>query len=110
MKKSVQKTINILCENEYEKFISYMLKENPKKHAKQLRSCQARVYNTPRYFYLVSYGTLVAIIDKENTPWRVIDVLRKVYPYTSVTSAQQIRKFAEDYAGRDFQILSWREV
>ena len=109
MKKSVQKTINILCENEYEKFISYMLKENPEKHSKQLRSCQARVYDTPRYFYLVSYETLVAIIDKENTPWRVIDVLRKVYVYTA-TSTQQIRKFAQDYAGRDFQILSWREV
>lgn len=110
MKKSVQLTINKLCENEYEKFLDYMLKENPAKHVKQLRSCQAYVYDTGRYFYLISYKTLVAIIDKENTPWRVIDILRKVYPYTSMTSAQQIRKFAQDYAGRDFQILSWREV
>lgn len=107
MKKSVQITINKLCENEYERFLDYMLKENPQKHYKQLRYCQAYVYETPCYFYLISYNTLVAFIDKENTPWRVIDVLRKVYGYTA-TSAQQIRKFAKDYAERDFQILSWR--
>ena len=58
---------------------------------KRLRSCSAKVLETPSFFILRSYNTVVAVIDKLNGDnW---DVLRMVYGYTS-TSAQHIAKFS----------------
>lgn len=76
----------------------------------RLRSCNARVFETTHYYFLQSYETLVACIDKQQDT--LVDVLRDVYGYTS-TSAQHISKFNKDYGkgkrgceGR----VTWREV
>ena len=61
---------------------------------KRLRNCTAWVYEKGKYYYLRSYGTIIAFIDKETDT--LYDVLRYVYGYTS-TSAQHISKFAKDY-------------
>lgn len=61
---------------------------------KRLRSCQAYVYETPSFYVLRSYNTVVAIIEKKTDT--CYDFLRGVYGYTS-TSAQHISKFDKDY-------------
>lgn len=63
-------------------------------HGKRLRYCQAYVYETPSFYVLRSYNTVVAIIDKSTDT--CYDFLRLVYGYTS-TSAQHISKFEKDY-------------
>ena len=60
----------------------------------RLRSCQAYVYETNNYFWLRSYGTFVAFIEK--TTDTCYDILRMVYGYTA-TSALHISKFRYDY-------------
>lgn len=60
----------------------------------RLRSCQAYVYETPSFYVLRSYNTIVAIIEKSTDT--CYDFLRKVYGFTH-TSAQHIRKFEKDY-------------
>jgi hypothetical protein len=61
---------------------------------KRLRSCQAYVYETPSFYVLRSYNTVVAIIEKRSDT--CYDFLRAVYGYTN-TSAQHISKFDKDY-------------
>lgn len=61
---------------------------------KRLRSCQAYVYETPSFYVLRSYNTVVAIIEKKTDT--CYDFLRGVYGYTN-TSAQHISKFDKDY-------------
>lgn len=61
---------------------------------KRLRSCQAYVYETPSFYVLRSYRTVVAIIEKKTDT--CYDFLRGVYGYTN-TSAQHISKFDKDY-------------
>lgn len=61
---------------------------------KRLRTCQAYVYETPTFYVLRSYSTVVAIIEKSTDT--CYDFLRYVYGYTS-TSAQHISKFDKDY-------------
>lgn len=61
---------------------------------KYLRHCKAWVYETDEFYFLQSYGTIVAFIDKSTDT--LYDVLRYVYGYTS-TSAQHISKFDHDY-------------
>lgn len=63
-------------------------------HGKRLRTCQAYVYETPSFYVLRSYNTVVAIIDKSTDT--CYDFLRAVYGYTN-TSAQHISKFDKDY-------------
>lgn len=72
---------------------------------KRLRSCSAEVLETPSYFILRSYNTVVAVIDKQTRyTW---DVLRMVYGYTA-TSAQHIAKFSNDYGnGKRY---TWRDI
>ena len=72
---------------------------------KKLRSCSAQVLETPSFFILRSYNTVVAVIDKDTgSTW---DVLRMVYGYTA-TSAQHIAKFSKDYGtGKRY---TWREI
>ena len=71
----------------------------------RLRSCSAEVLETPNFFILRSYNTIVAVIDKDTgNTW---DVLRMVYGYT-VTSAQHIAKFSKDYGnGKRY---TWRDI
>ena len=52
------------------------------------------MYESIDYYVLVSYCTVVAVIDKATN--KLYDVLRTVYGY-SATSAQHIAKFRADY-------------
>lgn len=67
----------------------------------RVRSCQAYVYETKNYFWLRSYGTFIAFIEK--TTDTCYDILRMVYGYT-VTSAQHIAKFRHDYGQDTFGV------
>lgn len=77
---------------------------------KRLRTCQAYVYETPNFYVLRSYNTVVALIEKSSDT--CYDFLRKVYGYTN-TSAKHISKFDKDY-GRDIwgckERVTYREV
>lgn len=77
----------------------------------RLRSCSATVYETPRYYVLRSYNTVVACIDKSTGI--CYDVLRHVFGYTS-TSCQHINKFIVDYSGVRWRsqatVYTFREV
>lgn len=77
--------------------------------SKKLRSCNAVVHETPDYYVLQSYNTLIAVIVKEN--YLLIDMLRYVYGYTA-TSAKHIVKFRHDYTPYpwNYQVLTWRKV
>lgn len=72
---------------------------------KRLRTCSAAVLETPSFYILRSYNTVVAVVDKYTcSTW---DVLRMVYGYTT-TSAQHIAKFAADYGnGKHY---TWRDI
>lgn len=76
----------------------------------RLRSCSAHVANVLHYEVLMSYQTIVAIIDTDTNT--LYDFLRYVYGYTS-TSAQHISKFAHDYGGGQWGCahrLTYREA
>lgn len=76
----------------------------------RLRSCQAVVYETPSFYVLRSYNTVVAIIEKSTDI--CYDFLRSVYGYTN-TSAQHIAKFDKDYGRGKWgckERLTYREV
>lgn len=79
-------------------------------HGTRLRTCQAYVYETPSFYVLRSYNTVVAIIEKSTDT--CYDFLRGVYGYTN-TSAQHISKFDKDY-GRSTcgckERVTYREV
>lgn len=79
--------------------------DNKKSPWKRLRSCSAKVLETPSFFVLRSYNTVVAVIDKDTgSTW---DVLRMVYEYTA-TSVQHIVKFSQDYGkGKRY---TWRKI
>lgn len=62
--------------------------------SRRLRSCSAVVHETDNYYFLQSYNTIIAFIDK--TTDTCYDVLRLVFGYTS-TSAHHIAKFRMDY-------------
>lgn len=61
---------------------------------KDLRSCSALVYTSPKYYILQSYSTIIAIIDRETDT--LYDFSRMVYGYTA-TSAKHVSKFNKDY-------------
>ena len=65
------------------------------RHGTRLRTCQACVYETPSFYVLQSYNTVVAIIEKRTDI--CYDFLRYVYGYTN-TSERHISKFDKDYA------------
>lgn len=91
MKKSEQLTINSIIEKALD---NANLEFVDRKFVTRLRTCNARVYETDNYYFLESYNTFVAFIDKSTDT--IYDVLRWVYGYTS-TSAQHIAKFRHDY-------------
>ena len=70
----------------------------------RLRSCTATVYETPHYFLLRSYNTVVACIDKSTGI--CYDVLRHVYGFTS-TSCQHINKFKNELRGNYLKALQF---
>ena len=71
----------------------------------RLNKCKAYVEETENYYFLFSYYTFVAFINKrENICY---DILRLVYGYTS-TSAQHIAKFRNAYGAVD--TLTYRPV
>lgn len=71
------------------------VKETILHHGTRLRTCQAYVYETPSFYVLRNYNTVVAIIDKSSDI--CYDFLIAVYGYTN-TSTQHISKFDKDYA------------
>ena len=93
MKKSEQIEINAKVKAVVEDFYKNV------EHTEQvgrLRSCSAYVMRQGKYYYLVSYWTIIAVID--TTTDTLYDFLRMVYGYTA-TSAQHIAKFRRDYGG-----------
>lgn len=105
MKKADVLAENALALAAYEKFLGVTQNENDIE-SKRLRSCSAYVYENSKYYYLVSYQTCVAFIDKENDT--LYDVLRYVYFYTA-TSAQHISKFGHDYQKTNKRI-TYRDI
>lgn len=94
MKCNRQEIINGMVIKAYEKALIEWNDLSNKITSTQLRTCKATVYESENYYYLVSYQTLVAFIDKNDDT--LYDVLRYVYFYTN-TSAQHIAKFNHDY-------------
>lgn len=94
MTKQEKEKKNKEIEREWNKASAEYDKEYPIKTSKQLRSCTALVYETSNYYFLQSYGTIIAFIDKATDT--CYDVLRLVYGFTR-TSAQHIAKFRHDY-------------
>ena len=105
-----QREINEACRAYYDAAMEERgqmpwVQDNKPSPWKRLRSCSAEVLETPSFFILRSYNTVVAVIDKlTGNTW---DVLRMVYGYTA-TSAQHIAKFSNDYGnGKRY---TWREI
>lgn len=100
MKKSEQQAINF----EIERNVAFANIElaQIKGKGKRLRSCTAYVFESENYYYLKSYNTVIAFIDKNTDT--LYDVLRLVYGYTS-TSAQHISKFSSDYGRGKYHCL-----
>lgn len=94
MTKTIKNENNAIVEKEWENAYTEYKKECGHSHALRLRSCTAWVYETPNYYLLRSYNTIIAFIVKSTDT--CYDVLRLVYGYTS-TSAKHIAKFRHDY-------------
>ena len=109
MKKAEQKAINKTVELAYTNFFSdcvtqSYIRDCVLSNGRQLRNCNAWVGKFSKGYALVSYRTLVAIIDNDGNGY---DFLRYVYGYTA-TSAKQISKFFTDYNA--INRMTWREV
>lgn len=104
-KKEMQKLENQLVENAYGKMPKMWIKVC-KEHGYFERHdcCQAWLYQSKGYTYLISYNTIVAFIDDSGNMY---DVLRLVYGYTA-TSAKHISKFRNKF--RHVSEHTWREV
>lgn len=95
MKKNNEKEQALINEQAYEIFDDAVVELRRLHHpVDRLRSCKAYVHDTPNFYVLQSYNTLIACIDKRTGI--LVDVLRTEFGYTS-TSAQHISKFASDY-------------
>ena len=92
-----QEKITAKCIDELEKAErEYYFERDTKVYP--LRTCTACVYDTPNYYVLKSYHTIIACINKNTNT--LYDCLRVVYGYTA-TSAQHISKFWHDYGRPD---------
>lgn len=110
MRKQEQVTINTLADKVWEQAFEEFFNEYGRTEPIRLRSCKAYVVETTHYYFLKSYSTYVAVIDKEQDV--LIDMLRYVYGYTA-TSAQHIAKFNIDYSRNGFgceTLLRYKEV
>lgn len=83
----MKKVINEKCMEEFEKAMEEFRTGNF--DTMKLRSCTASVIETPHYWILISYNTIIAVTSKDTGV--CYDVLRVVYGYTA-TSAQHIAK------------------
>lgn len=105
-----QREINEACRAYYDAAMAERgqmpwIPDNKPSPWKRLRSCSAEVLETPSFFILRSYNTVVAVIDKDTG--NCYDVLRMVYGFTA-TSAQHITKFTADYGnGKRY---TWRYI
>ena len=107
MKKSEQIKINKKVQMAIDDFNSQSLGAYD---YKKLRTCNAAVFRRSHYWVLISYNTIVALIDSETDT--LYDFLRLVYGYTA-TSAQHISKFNRDYCSdkrRCAHSYTYREV
>ena len=91
MRKNEQLNINTMCIDAWNKAQEQLGTEY---NVYRLRTCSATVLETEDYYFLKSYNTVIAFIDKESDT--LYDILRYVYGYTA-TSAQHIAKFSSDY-------------
>lgn len=104
-KREIQNLENQLVENAYGKAPKIWIKVcRELGYFERLDYCQAWVYKTKGYTYLISYNTIVAFIDDNGN---MFDILRLVYGYT-VTSAKHISKFRGKF--RHVSEHTWREV
>lgn len=85
--------INAIVEKEYNRVCEDM--KNGVQFINRLRSCNAEILASDKYYLLRSYNTIVAAIDADGYCY---DFLRLVYGYTA-TSAQHISKFYHDLGG-----------
>lgn len=106
MKKDLQLTINTWVENTVEK-LNEEINKGFFNSGIRLRSCSAYVFESENFYFLRSYSTVVACINK--TTGQKYDFLRLVYGYTS-TSAQHISKFFHDYGDRVIAPYTYRDV
>ena len=98
-----QEHVNEMCLDVYRKATDEYI--NGESNVKPFRRCAAEVYETPGYFLLRSYRTLIAVVEKSTG--NCYDILRVAYGYTA-TSAQHIAKFSNDYGnGKRY---TWREI
>lgn len=98
MRKQDQVKINSFVEEVWNQAISEFHNEYGTVEPVRLRSCKAYVFETTHYYFLQSYNTLVACIDKTTD---------------TSTSAQHISKFDTDYGKGKFGCegrVTWREV
>lgn len=105
MKKAEQQIINAKVEEFVERFNA---NSETWSVAKQLRSCQAKVYIYDSFYILQSYGTIVAAIDRDTGIG--YDFLRYVYRYTAA-SAKHISAFFHDYSRSGYYpetVYTWR--
>ena len=91
MRKNEQLNINTTCIEAWNKAQEQLGTEY---NIYRLRTCSATVLETEDYYFLKSYNTVIAFIDKESDT--LYDILRYVYGYTS-TSSQHISKFQKDF-------------
>ena len=106
MKKDIQLSINEWVAHAYDK-MTEELSGIFWFDAKRLRSCNAYVFETPNYYVLKSYNTIVACINKNCG--QSYDFLRMVYGYTA-TSAQHISKFFRDYGDSRIMPYVYRDI
>ena len=105
MKKELQLVINGWVENALDRLNEEV--KNNFFNGVRLRSCTAYVYESENFFFLKSYSTVVACINK--VTGQKYDFLRLVYGYTS-TSAQHIVKFFHDYGDTSIVPFTYRDV
>ena len=105
-----QREINKACRAHYDAAMTERgqmpwVPDNKPSPWKRLRSCTAEVLETPSFFILRSYNTVVAVVEKSTG--NCYDILRVAYGYPA-TSAQHIAKFSNDYGnGKRY---TWREI
>lgn len=87
MKKSAQIAINNAVVAAY---TNYYYEHEPIISSRRLNYCKAFILETPNYFALRSYDTVIAIIDKRTDV--MYDFLRLVYGYMA-TSAHHADEF-----------------
>ena len=73
---------------------------------RHLGNCEALIFESDTHIWLLSYRTVVAIINKAN-PYTGYDVLRYTYGYTA-TSAQHIAKFFKIQGVTN--VIRWRRI